>query len=69
LDISVELLQHDEEARAQSEPTMRNNNVETENLEERRRARRRLNAESNTDLWDEEFLYEERDLFNRSEVD
>lgn len=48
---------------------MRNNNVETENLEERRRARRRLNAESNTDLWDEEFLYEERDLFNRSEVD
>jgi hypothetical protein len=45
------------------------NNVEMEKLEKRRRTRRRLNAEGSADLWDEGFLYEESDLFNRSKVD
>ena len=45
------------------------NNVEMEKLEERRRTRRRLNREGNTDLRGEKFLCEESDLFNRSKVD
>jgi hypothetical protein len=38
-------------------------------LEERRRARRWLNREDSTDLWFEELLLYESDLFNGSEVD
>ncbi len=40
-----------------------------EELCEGRRARRRLKTEDSIDLWYEELLLYESDLFNRSEVD